>query len=332
VLAATGDVLTYLYDYGDDWHHRLVVEQVGPAVEDVRLLAGHGAAPPEDNGGIWDWDASAAPPPWDLADAQAALAVWSATGSMPPELRTLQQHLYGMPHEAALLDLLDAAALDQPVAVGDDVAGTATARYRWLLYRVGAGVRLTAAGWLPPALVTEAMDVLWPEDRWIGKRNREDLTEPLRRLRASAQHTGLLRVSRGQLLVTKTGAALRDDAHGLFRHLGGRLPGRAYDAFARTATPLVLVAVAAGRSHREPLAELLTAAGWGAHAGGAVDSYTPGHAASDAVDVLRVAGAWREIDWRDEVVTPVGRACALRAGLGALTDVSSAATRFRSIR
>lgn len=25
VLAAPGDVLTYLYDYGDDWHHRLVV-------------------------------------------------------------------------------------------------------------------------------------------------------------------------------------------------------------------------------------------------------------------------------------------------------------------
>jgi hypothetical protein len=108
VLAATGDVLTYLYDYGDDWHHRLVVEQVGPAVDEVRLVTGRGAAPPEDSGGIWDWDADAAPP-FDLAEAQAALAVWSATRSMPPELRALQQVLYGTPHEAVLLELIDAA-------------------------------------------------------------------------------------------------------------------------------------------------------------------------------------------------------------------------------
>jgi hypothetical protein len=317
VLAAPGDVLTYLYDYGDNWHHRLVVEQVGPAVEDVRLLAGHGAAPPEDSGGIWDWDAGQAPP-WDLAEAQGALAVWSATRAMPPELHTLQQHLYGTPHEAALVELLAAAAgLDQPTAVDDDVAETATARYRRLLHRVGSGVKLTAAGWLPPALVTQAMETLWPDDRWIGKRNREDLTEPVRRLRASAQRTGLLRVSRGQLLVTKAGAALRDDPHGLFRHLAERLPGRPRDAFARTATPLVLVTVAAGRSHHEPLAQLLTAAGWGARGGGAVSPYAPARAARDAVEVLDVAGAWHDLDWRNRVVTPAGRALAHAALISA---------------
>lgn len=313
VLAAPGDVLTYVYDYGDNWHHRLVVEQVGPAVEDVRLLAGHGAAPPEDSGGIWDWDAGQAPP-YDLAEGQAALAVWSATRSMSPELRTLQQHLYGTPHEALLLELLAAAGLDTESVVDDDIAETATARYRWLLARVGAGVRLTSAGFLPPALVTEAMDALWPEDRWIGKRNREDLTPHVSRLRASAQRTGLLRVSRGQLLVTKAGAALRDDPHGLFLHLAERLNGRPRDAFARTCIPLVLVAVAAGRSHRRPVADLLTAAGWGARGGGPVDPYAPGHAAGDALDVLYVAGAWTENDWReDDAVTPVGRALARAA-------------------
>ena len=309
VLAVPGEVLTYLYDYGDNWHHRLVVEEVGPAVDDVGLLTGHGAAPPEDSGGIHDWDADAAPP-FDLTEAQAALAVWSGTRSMPPELRTLQQRLYGTDHEAALLGLVAAAGLDQPMVVDDDDAETATARYRWLLHRVGAGVKLTAAGWLPPALVTETMDALWPEDDWIGKRNREDLTEPVRRLRASAQRAGLVRASRGQLLPTKAGTALVDDPHGLFLHLAERLPGRARDAFARTAIPLVLVAVAAGRSHRAPVAELLTAAGWVAGGGRAVSPYAPGDAASDAVDVLDVAGAWRAIDWREQVVTPVGRTLA----------------------
>jgi len=159
-------------------------------------------------------------------------------------------------------------------------------------------------------LVTEAMDALWPEDRWIGKRNREDLTEPVRRLRASTQRTGLLRVSRGQLLGTKTGTALRDDPHGLFLHVAERLAGRPRDAFARTATPLVLVAVAAGRSHHELVAELLTAAGWITGGGGAVSPYAPAHAASDALEVLDVAGAWHDVDWRNRVVTPVGQALA----------------------
>jgi hypothetical protein len=311
VLAAPGDVLSYLYDYGDNWHHRLVVEQVGSAVDDVQLVDGHGAAPPEDSGGIWGWNESVGEaPPWQLVEAQVALSVWSTTRSLPPALRTLQQHLWGTPQEAALLELLDAAGLDRPVAVDDGLAEAATARYRWLLHRVGAGVKLTAAGFLPPPLVTEAMDALWPDDAWIGKRNREDLTPHVARLRSSAQRLGLLRLSRGQLLPTKVGTALADDPHGMFRHLAERLQGKPRNGFGRTAIPLVLLAVAAGRSHRGPVAELLTAAGWGTRDGGGVAAYAPARAASDAVEVLDVAGAWREIDWRTEEVTPVGRALA----------------------
>jgi hypothetical protein len=197
--------------------------------------------------------------------------------------------------------------------VDDDIAETATARYRWLLHRVGVGVKLTAAGWLPPALVTEAMDTLWPDDRWIGKRNREDLTEPVRRLRASAQRAGLLRVSRGQLLPTKTGTALRDDPHGLFGHLAERPPGRPRDAFARTTIPLVLVAVAAGRTDHRPLAQLLTAAGWVTRGLDAVDPYAPALVAREALEMLDVAGAWHEVDWRSRMVTPAGRALARAA-------------------
>jgi len=194
---------------------------------------------------------------------------------------------------------------------------TATARYRWLLHRVGAGVQLTAAGWLPPALVTEAMSALWPEDRWIGKRNREDLTEPVRRLRASAQRAGLLRISRGRLLPTKTGTALRDDPHRLFLHLAERLAGRPGDTFARTATALVLVAVAAGRSHDDPHAELLTAAGWITRGAAAVHPHALVHAAGDALKVLDAAGGWDELDWPNRTVTPVGRALAQAALLSA---------------
>jgi hypothetical protein len=41
-----------------------------------------------------------------------------------------------------------------------------------------------------------------------------------------------------------------------------------------------------------------------------VDPYAPGDAASDALEVLDVAGTWHDVDWRNRVVTPVGRALA----------------------
>jgi hypothetical protein len=75
VLAQPGDSLLYTYDYGDEWNHRLVVEAVGAPVGTAQCTGGRGAAPPEDSGGIWDWDASAAPP-FDLVEAQASLALW----------------------------------------------------------------------------------------------------------------------------------------------------------------------------------------------------------------------------------------------------------------
>ena len=69
----------------------------------------------------------------------------------------------------------------------------------------------------------------------------------------------------------------------------------------------MLVAVAAGRSDHQPLAELLTAAGWVTGGGVAVNPHAPAHAASHALEVLDVAGAWHDIDWRNRVVTPTGR-------------------------
>ena len=174
----------------------------------------------------------------------------------------------------------------------ETTAAEALRRYAWLLQRVGDGLTLTTAGWLPPAVVTEAMDALWPDDRWIGKRNREDLTGPVRRLRASAQRLGLLRVTRGRLLVTKAGAALRDDPGRLWRHVAERLAGRPKDAFARTATALLLLAAAAGRVDDDQLAAVLTAAGWSGRAGTGVQRYALRHAARQVDEVLDAVDAF----------------------------------------
>jgi hypothetical protein len=56
-LGQKGKTFTYIYDFGDDWTHRIVVEEVidQKAIR-AELLAGKGACPPEDCGGAWGYE------------------------------------------------------------------------------------------------------------------------------------------------------------------------------------------------------------------------------------------------------------------------------------
>ena len=54
-----GDVLWYVYDFGDDWLHEVEVEQISPFERGAgypRCLAGRRACPPEDCGGVYGYD------------------------------------------------------------------------------------------------------------------------------------------------------------------------------------------------------------------------------------------------------------------------------------
>ncbi len=58
LLAGAGDRLRYTYDFGDGWEHDIVLERALPleaAVQYPRCLAGKGACPPEDCGGVWGY-------------------------------------------------------------------------------------------------------------------------------------------------------------------------------------------------------------------------------------------------------------------------------------
>lgn len=58
VVARVGSKIRYVYDFGDDWDHELVVEKVvdrEEAVEYPRCTGGQRAAPPEDCGGMWGY-------------------------------------------------------------------------------------------------------------------------------------------------------------------------------------------------------------------------------------------------------------------------------------
>lgn len=56
VAAGEKAKIVYVYDFGDDWRHDIVVEKVTPALPGVaypRCTGGRGWAPEEDSGGIW---------------------------------------------------------------------------------------------------------------------------------------------------------------------------------------------------------------------------------------------------------------------------------------
>ena len=53
VLMAEGDSMVYVYDFGDDWRHQIVLEKIraSDAVAKPVCLAGERRCPPEDVGG-----------------------------------------------------------------------------------------------------------------------------------------------------------------------------------------------------------------------------------------------------------------------------------------
>lgn len=57
IFKEKGQTFTYIYDFGDDWTHKITLEEI---TTDKGLrpscLAGKGTCPPEDCGGIWGYE------------------------------------------------------------------------------------------------------------------------------------------------------------------------------------------------------------------------------------------------------------------------------------
>ena len=105
------------------------------------------------------------------------------------------------PGSRRILALVEVSQLHRPVMIDADEAVAAVRPYAWFLDRVGDdGIKLTGAGRLPPAVVTEAMSVLEDRVEWIGKANRKEHTLPVFELREAARRCRLVRKHKAWLV------------------------------------------------------------------------------------------------------------------------------------
>ena len=229
-----------------------------------------------------DWGPRAYPPGVRPADLSA----------MPPQLTGLLDLVRASDERRMLRRLLDLADLTSPAVTDERTAAAMVRPYAWLLDRIGDGIRLTSAGFLPPAVVSAAVTDLGLADEWIGKGNREAQTLPVLLLRESAQRAGLLRKYSGQLLLTPRGRKGRHDPVALWRLLAAALPVE-HDEFGRQAGLVLLVLLAAGRvaEWEEAAARLLCAIGWRTADGDPVTGPMALQAAWDTEWMLRRIGA-----------------------------------------
>jgi hypothetical protein len=314
LVQAEGDQLWYEYDFGDGWEHVLKVEAVLDEQPDaVRCTAGRMACPPEDCGGLggygelsawvrseyddarlpgvfddaahgraWlplDWH----PDHFDVEEINAALAVAVAEPvTVTAELAELADRLER--HGTRLREVLGRPLSHGPTDVTDAEAARLTEPYQVLLDVTGDGVALTAAGYLPPAVVENIAVRTGITGWWIGKANREDLTPPVAEVRDTARSLGLVTVRAGRLVPTAAGRRCRQDPQALWKHIVGRLPLGRVDS-ERQSGWMALAVVGSGvpaQQWRNEISDLLFALGWRS----GTDRYSPPPADSLTIDVL----------------------------------------------
>ena len=359
LLAEPGERLHYQYDYGDNWWLAIEVEDV---VEGrvppgrATLLEGAGAGPPEDCGGIHGYRmivaaADAVHPEHrqalaDLAEGWGDEPSLDDLGLVPFEPASIGIELQAcdlagrpaVPRHVGekLAELLLrvreadterqlralASAADVKVEVDQATASRMLHPLTVLLGTVDDGVKLTAAGYLPPAVVRTLFDELGLGDEWIGKGNREDLTAPVLTLREAAQRLELLRKHKGRLAPTSRARRLAGDPVGLWWHLASRLPlGGHNPADASWQAGVLLLALMASGSTGEAEAthaRLLTGMGWALEGGQPIDRRAAVDLLAVHAHLLRRVGALdtaRPSAWPGQV-TVEGIALA-RAALGA---------------
>lgn len=248
--------------------------------------------------------------------AEAALA---ATAPLPDNA-TIVDLLARLPVplRSELRGLLRRSGALAPVDIDPATAASMVEPFAWLVRKAGDdGIRLTQAGWLPPAVVSDAMRELDWGDRWIGKMNREDQTMPIAQLRADAVRFGLLRKRNGVLHATTTARRLVDDPVALLRVLVSAILRRARSDIERDITALVALDLATARTTQVPsgygyessgILYGLHALGWGGADGGPLTDDMISRPVHQMIRQLDPLDVFEQSRWKHGEATEHGRA------------------------
>lgn len=298
-LQEVGDQLEYLYDYGDNWHLKIKLEKVRPALPDDPIAvctAGRRAAPPEDSGGITDPKYLAEfiedPTSFDLAATNESIESWLETAAgfapaiaashLPEEDRTEHAMLLRFPQFRHVLDhsydpqvrlevtgRLEQLAASAEIADHDDPAESSRleslSAVQSFLDSLGNGVKLTGAGYLPPKIAYHIGQELGLRGFELSTGGESNMIQVMR-FRDALQHAGLIRKYKGDLLPTKAGKDGREELPLLWNHLVRRLLPRTTSelTFGHNAGLLTLLCAATshGELNLELAATLMTDTGW----------------------------------------------------------------------
>ncbi len=353
VLNESSGPLFYEYDFGDGWIHRLELIEVIPAATGdpmARAIHAERRGPLEDSGGIGGYrellDVLADP----AHERHHELAEWVVDTlgpwqSFDPDVVDIDQinreldRLFTSPDDgsqsAAPVSLLDeftrsriprglqrefrsyleAADIRGAIVIDAAVAERMVAPFLWLIRRIGVdGLQLTSVGWLPPVVVSDAMEDLGWASRWIGTFNRENQTLPIRLLRENAQRLGLIRKLKGRLVLGAEAKKLLDDPVGLWFLLARSLAHRQQHDYEQAAALLLALEVAVGkregkREYLRPISFGLSALGWTTSTGWDLSTEVVADLIKQSWDALFDLGVFVNDGRRHEVigVTPEGR-------------------------
>ena len=281
-------------------------------------MAGERAAPPDDCGSRRTAEALAEvledPAHFDIADVNARLhdplLVLHDSG-LNADLVKLLQQLRFEPAAAPLLGLASDLR-DEGQRLSVDDFDEFLRPIQWFLQRArGEGIPLTSSGYLRSEDVQAACAVVPNGYDWPGSMKRESQTPPVLRFREALQRLGLLRKSKGRLVLTKAGARGLVESGFLWGHIASRLiPDK--PRFDRDAALLTLLWATGTSVFDDVLPAALEALGWCRSDGEPLDSHDLLYAVP-ALDALSEIAADRRGSW--ELITrgPAVRALAREA-------------------
>lgn len=344
VLQEPGDVLHYVYDYGDNWDLVLTVEELvtepnsyRKEIDFANLIAGERAAPPEDCGGLrtgqdlreviaqpWQFDMGAVSravsnvAPLPSIDTYFSPAIDGLGPEGPPPKLTELIEEFG-PFKEALsspsaqvqMEVIGRLGhvLEEYAEPSERELTKALSLISWALENLH-GVKLTQSGYLPPKLVRALLEQT--DYPFLKPTMRESDHFPALEFRTALVRLGLLRKYRGELVRTNLGTQALESIDSLWRVLVQQMRPKNNGTFEDAVAAFFLLSTASsgGKYDLGAVARMVMASGWSGGDDDKIDRYQVGHAQNGVGQLFWFVAAPEAREWFADYASTVAVALA----------------------